>query len=558
MKTSLTQSISRILRSKRCVDHLVGVLLASVYLSALLITASDVGFARDEGFYFTASRSYQKWFDELFENPKSAVTQDRIDKYWRYNHEHPALMKTLFGFSERIFHKNLKLMNPSTANRFPGMLTAALTIYLLFIFGTELFGRSAGISAALFFALMPRVFYHSHLACFDIPITMMWLAVFYFYYKSLNSWRYGIIAGAVFGLALCTKLNAFFLPFLVVFHYVCLLIYQKRNKAPIPFPYGIIFGAILAPLIFLAHWPWIWNDTWYRLMEYMGFHSGHDHYNTAWFGENIVGPPTPIALPVGMTLVTVPSVIIALFLFGAAIRLDHHLPQFVRRKLSPESLPFGPKSVRGYDLLWLIALVFPIALISMPNVPIFGGTKHWMPAYPFMTLIAGFAVSRLIDIVSKLIPKVSASVCAIGVIAFVSLPPLHQTVTSHPFGLESYVPLIGGVPGAATLGMTRQFWGYTTRSIIPWLNTNFPNGANVEIHDTTVSSWRMYQEDGILNSSLRPSRLAESDVALLHHELHMIMVEARIWARYKTFTPAHVLTYQGVPIISIYVKDSGK
>ncbi len=583
----MKNAFSRFFAAGRRVDHMIGLGLASIYLAVLLATAQDIGFARDEGFYFSASRSYQKWFDVLFENPGKAFKQETVDQYWKYNHEHPALMKTLFGFSERIFHKKLGLMNPSTANRLPGMVSAAAILYLLFLFGSEIFDRRAGLCAALFFGLMPRIFYHAHLACFDVAVTLMWILVFYLYYRSLTSRKFGIAAGIAFGFALCTKLNAFFLPFVIGFHYACLFIYRKRRKEPLPSPSALIFGAVFAPIIFFLHWPWVWFDTGHRLLEYMGFHAGHPFYNTAWFGENVIGPPTPILMPAGMTLFTVPSVIMLLFLFGAAMRLGHHLPKFVERRLPAQIAPVGPVSANGFDLLWFISFAFPIALISMPHVPVFGGTKHWMPAYPAMVLIAGAAASRFMDVVSSLLQwvfvkegtptkqgdpenqggfekqgvptrgtrtEVFSKIAAVVLTVLVLLPPLQQTATSHPFGLESYVPLIGGAPGAATLGMTRQFWGYTTRSVIPWMNDHFPDGAKVEIHDTTVSSWRMYQEDGILNKNLRPVRLADSDVAFLHYELHMVLVEQLIWARYNTFAPTHLLTYQGVPILAIYTR----
>ncbi len=552
MKHRITAMTSRMRASKRLHRHLVGLLAGAVYLTALLATAKDVGFTRDEGFYFSAARSYQKWFDVLIENPSDALTKKTIDRYWSNNHEHPALMKTLFGFSERFFHKKWQLMGPSTAMRLPAMLTAAATLYLLIVFGAEIFGLRAGIAAALFFALMPRVFFHAHLACFDVPITFMWLLVFYLYYRSLASRRFGVAAGVALGFALAVKLNAFFIPFLAALHYAALALYQKRRGEPKASAWAFLFGAVLAPIIFLAHWPWVWHDTLPRLLGYMGFHSGHPHYNTAWFGENVVQAPTPILLPLGMTLFTVPTVIILLFCIGACLRLAHHLPDFIERRLGRTIHPVGPVSKNGFDLLWFLAAAFPIALISMPNVPVFGGTKHWMPSYPFIALIAGAAVSRMTEVVDEVVPARARTVSAVLLTTLVALPPLQQTITSHPFGLASYVPFIGGAPGAASIGLTRQFWGYTTRGVIPWLNDHHPEGARVEIHDTYPASWRMYIEEGSMSPAMKASNLASANVALMHHELHMVRNEAWIWNRFGTFSPAHVLTYQGVPIVSVY------
>ncbi len=88
--------------------------------------------------------------------------------------------------------------------------------------------------------------------------------------------------------------------------------------------------------------------------------------------------------------------------------------------------------------------------------------------------------------------------------------------------------------------------------ILPWLNEHVPNRGGVDFHDTAYPSIKMFHEEGLLRRDIRPARLSSSKVAILHHELHMVRNEAWIWNRYKSFTPVHVLTYQGVPIISVY------
>jgi 4-amino-4-deoxy-L-arabinose transferase-like glycosyltransferase len=534
-------------------DKLVGLALAAIYLAVLIASAKPLGFARDEGFYFSAARSYQAWFDLLLRDPSRALSPSEIDRYWRNNHEHPALMKTAFGFSNRLFDRTLGWLTPSTSFRLPGMLTAALCVFLIYLWASAALGPRAGWFAAIAFALLPRVFCHAHLACFDVPITFMWLLVSYCYWRSLSSWRFGILAGIAFGLSICVKLNAFFLPFVLGLHYLTLLWYCRRRKEfLLPKPWAFVFGFILAPLIFFAHWPWIWHDTFHRLLQYVGFHSTHSHYNTAWFGENIVGAPTPMALPAVMTLFTIPTVVIALFFVGTFLRLSLHLPPALERRFQNLAVRGVPPSRNGLDLLWLLAGAFSILLISLPSVPKFGGTKHWMPAFPFIAMVAGGAASRLADWAKGKLRVLPQRVVSTVAIAFLLLPPLQQTATSHPFGLASYVPLIGGAPGAATLGMTTQFWGYTTAGVLPWLNAHCPARSRVEFHDTAFQAYQMYVEEGQLRKDIAFSRLQQSDFALLQHELHMIRNEAWIWNEYDTIVPVHVLTYQGVPLISIY------
>ncbi len=541
--------------------HLPAVVVASAYLALLLITARPVGFSRDEGFYFKAARSYQGWFSVLFDEPGRAFRRESVDKHWRYNHEHPALMKVLFGFSHRLFHQSLGLLSPSTAYRLPGMVAAAMVIYLLFVWGAQLYGRPIGLFAALAFGFLPRVFYHAHLACFDVAITAAWLLVCYLYWRSLSSWRFGLAAGAAFGVAICVKLNAFFLPFLLGLHYLVLLAHRRRRLGRLAFkdgpkPWAFLFGLLVAPPIFLLHWPWLWFDTFTRLGRYVGFHAAHAHYNTAWFGENIIGPPTPLSLPVVMTLLTVPSVIVLLFVAGALVRLRHYVGRRLDQRLWSFWPTFGPPSQNGLDLLVWFSVIFPIALISMPHVPIFGGTKHWMPAYPFVALVAGIGVSHLIATVANGLPRLPRRVVQTLVVIALLVPAVQQSLTAHPHGLASYVPLAGGAPGAASLGMTRQFWGYTTAGIAPWLNENAPQGSTVFFHDTSAPSVEMFRRESIVRPDLQSARLRRADYALVHHELHMIMVEAWIWSDFRTHIPAHVLTYQGVPLVSVYRRPS--
>ena len=57
-----------------------------------------------------------------------------------------------------------------------------------------------------------RHFFHAHLTTFDVPVTAMifWLVVGFWF--SVRSRKWAGVAGVLFGLALLTKLNAFFVP----------------------------------------------------------------------------------------------------------------------------------------------------------------------------------------------------------------------------------------------------------------------------------------------------------------------------------------------------------
>jgi hypothetical protein len=548
-------------RAPRLRHHAVGLALGAAYLAVLLATAKDVGFARDEGFYFTASRLYQGWFDVLRDSPAQAFDGKIIERFWSYNSEHPAFMKTLFGFSERIFCDSLGWMSSATALRFPGMLTGALVVYLIYLFGSLAYGPREGLVGAIAFAAIPQPFYHAHLCCFDMPITAFWLLVVYLYWRSLSSTRFGIAAGVAFGIALCVKLNAMFLPFVVGGHYAVLTWRWRRapaaERGPAPKGWAFVSGAIFGPLIFLAHWPWLWHDTILHIGGYLAFHANHVHYNTAYFGDNIVKAPTPMSYPFVLTLFTVPTVTLALFLAGAFIRARHHLGGRWARFLIERTRIVGPGSRDGLDLLVLMAGLFPILLIAMPTTPKFGGTKHWMPAMPFMALLAGVGAARFADVAAAALTRLPGRLVRALALAIVLLPPVYETAASHPYGLAFYVPFVGGAPGAASLGMLRQFWGYTTEGVAQWLDLEVPKGGKVWFHDTAPSSVAMFKEQKIIRRDIRSTeKPSDAQFSLLHHELHMIHNESWIWNAYHSIVPAHVLTYQGVPLVSVYRKPA--
>jgi 4-amino-4-deoxy-L-arabinose transferase-like glycosyltransferase len=541
--------------------HAVGLALAVLYVVVLVRTAPDLGFARDEGFYFHASRTYAEWFNLLFTNPRAALERSAIDSAWGVNHEHPSLMKSLFGLSWLFLHQKWHILrSESLAFRLPGMLMGGLGLWITWLFGWRAFGARVGLVAAVLLALMPRVFYHAHLNCFDVPVMTMWVVVLYAYWRSTSgSLGWTVATGALWGLALETKHNAWFVPFLVVAHDLLSrgdLIVRDVRRGRFPVPMVLVAMAVLGPLIFWALWPWMWFDFLRtpdgrpgRLSEYVGFHMNHAYYNIEYLGHNWFRPPFPRSYSWGMIAFTVPGITLALALLGLAVHFRQGLRElaWVRDRSEDER--------RGTLLLVGMGFLVPLAPWFSTKTPIFGGTKHWFPAYPFLAVMAGlgfaYVAKRLEDNLSGRVRLRRAVPFALGVL--VTLPPLWQTAHSHPFGLSNYTPLAGGTPGSADLGLNRQFWGFTTGSLAPWFNANAPPGAAVYIHDTTFEAWDMLQRDGTLRRDLRAVwQVGEGDFAIVHHELHMNEVDYQIWTAYQSPAVTYVLTHDGVPIVSVY------
>lgn len=522
--------------------------LGLAYVTLLLRTSKSVGYARDEGFYSYAAAAVERWF-ELFGVPGARpFGQAAIDAHFGPVHEHPGLMKTLFAFSRHFLHEGLGLFpDPGTALRFPGMLMAGLAVAVLYLWGRQAEGRPAGIAAALAFALMPHVFFHAHLACLDLGAAAMWLLTSYLYFRAFTERRLGFViaAGVVYGLFLNTKHNAWLLPFALVAHlaFVRFVEWRRRAARKGPFvPHALLSVLLLGPPVFYAVWPWIWFSTGERLAEWVRFHLEHDYYNMAFLGHTYWEPPMPRLYAWLMTLGTVPAITLVLFALG--------LVDSARAAREP-----GATDRLTLDSFWLIGLGVSYAPWLSNETPIFGGTKHWVTAYPFLALFAarGFTLltAQLTALHAKLRERPDVVRCGLG--AVLAAGPLVMTLSSHPFGLSFYAPILGGVSGAASLGMNRSFWGYTTGSLTDVLNRRAKPNAGVYLHDTAVQSWELFRADGKVRPDLRGTlAISASSLALYHHEHHMQRVEYQTWVDYGTVRPVAMKLFQGVPITWLY------
>ncbi len=579
-------------------DWLIASTLCAVYCLWLLSTVRDLGYARDEGFYFQAADAYLDWFRILWSSPGEALSRETIDKYWRVNSEHPALIKSLFALSKAAFWDGVRLFpDRGTSYRFVGIAMSSLCVATIYFWGVRHlapFGvwlaRTGAVVAALSFALMPQVFYHAHLNCFDMPVTAMGVFTTYAYWRALQTrrWTWAIGTALLYGLMLNSKHNAWLLPFALVGHLLWSHggeLWRGVRAGKPRLPIVLVLMATVGPLVFYATWPWIWHDTIDRFRDYVVFHTRHVFYNMEFLGETYYQPPFPRAYAWLMTAATVPAITLALFAAGVVI--------YARREVFGRVWPWF-QSLRGKRTdgvvlgdaelttqstmsLWLMCIGVHYAPWLFTSTPIFGGTKHWMTAYPYLALFAGYAFVWVCIHLTSLLRASSAArstgvaitpppptpsahtdvwwrrVVPVVVAVCSVVAPLVMTVQSHPWGLAAYTPIVGGAAGAATLGLNRSFWGYSTGAIQDEINAAAPKGARVFVHDTAMQSWHMFEVDKRLRKDLRPQLgVSGSDLGIYHHEQHMAQVEYMLWTDYGTTTPIHVGTYDGVPVVWLY------
>jgi hypothetical protein len=593
--------LGRALRSTGLIATLIGLLTVLV----LLRGEREIGYVRDEGVYFEASRHYAAWVVRFMEEGEAANTAEIRDRYFGINHEHPALMKVIAGLSARLLaeppapaiaaeieaipepHKRawrhelaaveggkFPILREGAAMRLPAILLAGFGAALLFVVGRRLGdGTLGGLLAVGWFLLSPRVAFHASLHTFDVPIAIMTLVLALVWLRALSDWRWGLLIGPLLGLAIGVKHNALFLGPLFALHlWVCLALRWRqtgvRPRLVQLLPLPLVSMATLGPLVAIGTWPWLWDDTVARITEYFVFHSEHSYYNMEFRGVNYNRPPLPIAYPFVMTWATVASGLLLLAGIGVMLALRtvrnpralRHLGRFGahrgRAKLERGLVrarwyqPIPELDGREEPLLLVGFALFPICLIALPSIPIFGGTKHWLTAYPFLALLAAMAWGRLwwrARVLLRTWPKLMHRAPPVVLIA-VLLPGAWATVHGHPYNLSQYAPLAGGPRGAAVAGYNRGFWGH---AIVSVLEQESLADRNVYLHDVHRLAAEQYRREGRW-PGWTPSGLGRADVALLFPEKHMLTDEIAIWESFGTTQPSMVITIDDVPITIVY------
>lgn len=547
----------------------IGLLLALCNYIAIRATGRFVGFVRDEGYYFKAGEQYFEWYRLLWRNVWSGrlldtFTDATIVRAWDYNHEHPVLIKTLMGFTWWFTHEVLGIASGAEGFRVVGALFAALCTGFTFALARRAgVGRPFAVFAGMAWWLMPHNFFHSHLACFDVPVTAMTVLVVYAYLAGRRTLRGAIIAGIVFGLACATKHNALFLSILLVMHFV-IARWREINIEPgpggglrlPPIPLAFACMLIAAPLIMYLHWPYLWHHPFTRFGSYLGYHMNHEHYPVAFGDVLLVKPPFPSSFPWLMTWFTMPETTLLLGMLGMGLGL-RTLWRGWRGTLQASD---GATSVDGDRppstmLMWGLMAIFPLALIALPGTPKFGGIKHWMPATPFIALFAALALERAVAATRGWLAERWHGWWAGGLVALALLPSLIGTVVTVGNGDSYYNSFAGLVRGGAEHNLQRTFWGHAGHRLIIDAMNQLPDGSRVFFHRTNFDSYNQYKRDGLLKSTIQyASDVRSSDYAIIFHQVGYVEEYYQVWKEYQTRSPAAGVYLEGVPLVTLYAR----
>ena len=359
---------------------------------------------------------------------------DVVDAVFRDNAEHPPLGRLLLGIASTLGEPvELTLAgsrDPVGLYVRSGRIAPALIFGLMVGFiaseTARRYGRGAGIAAGVSLAIMPRVFAHAHLAALDTFIAASWSMALLAAARAAEGRRptLGIaLAGLAWGLALLTKIHAWFLPPIVL---AWCLWHLKPVRALLAWMAWLASGLAL----FVAGWPWLWSDPLGRLRAYLGTGVDRVAIQVLYFGRVYADRDVPWHYPWVYLAVTVPVGLLILGAWG-----------LIACAKSRRADPFPVLLVGSIAL-------FPIVFST--RIPVYDGERLFLMAFPLMAILIGRGFADRWDAWGRR-----------GRIALVLLlvGQGYGEVAFHPFGLSYYNLLVGGLPGAERLGLELTYWG---------------------------------------------------------------------------------------------------
>ena len=543
------------------IDFLLAAAVTIFVFLMIFLTNDSFGFVRDEGFYMKAANHMADWYESIGTNISNGefakiFSKKEIDRYFNYNSEHPPFMKELFGLSQFIFARKLGIMSAPMSARLAAAVFAALTALMIYLFGLIFFSRMTAAVSPLLFFMMPHIFFHSHLACFDMPILFFWSATFILYIFCLKTKKTSVhaLTALFFAFGMATKHNVLFIPILLFVSWLFFYAFSYRKEAG----YGSFIGFFRAipkvfwfmviislPVYFLI-WPRMWFNTFDRLMTYAEFHGKHVNYLNYYFGTPLKNGPFPFSFPWAMTFFTTPTPQLVCFFAG----ILYFCRDFLKSEKTCE---------KEAAFAMITGSLFPIFLIALPSVPIFGGIKHWFTGYPLMLTAGVFAIE---ESVKKLIKtsnfKKNLVISALFTLAAVSL--ISPNIKFAKRGAAFYNELIGGAQGAAEARMQRNFWGYDMIDLADTLNREAPKNAKLFImtgyEGLNPNSFRFMADAGMIRSDIKATNtLHEADFALFFYEKQNEHVLNNIAYEFGTVRPLAVSSTDSVFYSALFRRE---
>lgn len=298
-----------------------------------------------------------------------------------------------------------------------------------------------------------------------------------------------VATSVVFGCALATKLNV---PFALAAIGIWALWERKPRRTIAALAAAMLLGVVFS----FAIWPWMYFDTAQRLSEYIAFHTRHYPIAMYYLGGLYKSMLPPWHAPWVMAAVTIPLTTLAFATLG--------LWRTTRGAVATGETFLGRLAV--------LITVVQIGALSLPNVPVYGGEKLFLPAFAFIAILAGLGLWKIQE-------ELTNTSARVAILAVLLSPGLLGLVAYRGSYLSYFGEWFGGVRGATAAGMERQYYDLAYPDIASALNQQLPTGGCVAVLPNPkeyTSYFERWQRLGLLRPGHHPLLARASPLCRSH------------------------------------------
>ena len=548
----------------------IGAAVGVVTLAAMVATEPRMAIVWDEGFVLGRQARVRMWFRALADPPVFArdwvppgvelvqpdvppapplrpddidsraklFSRRALDWFWPFAREEPHGHPPFYAIEGLIGDRLAPGWADLPRARLGPMLAFSLTAGVIWWWTARRWGGWGASLAAGACAMQPNLFGHGHYATVDALLTSLWVLAVVAFAEAVDCpdrrwprWGWVVAFGVLCGMAADSKLTGWFLPLPFL---AWASLYRDRRGG-----IALAVAGVIGALTLYAFCPPLWGDPVGGLERF--FRSNLTRGRTipipVQFLGRVYNTPSE-SLPWFNTLVWTALVTPVGFLGLALVGAGRGLGSFFPRGGAADE-----QSRRLGRIAVLVGLHwgFLLALRAMPHTPGHDGVRLFLPAFGMLAIGSGIGAARVVGRFGKWGKVVVVLALAEGAISIGVMMPVP---------LSYFSPVVGGLPGAAKLGMEpTYFWDGLTDEALDWLNQNTPPGRTVRFA-TFPTSWLYLKQTGRLRAGLAPIDPGRPAWLVVQNRPGAFgSFEQDLVAR---GTPAFAVSKMGVPLVLIY------
>jgi hypothetical protein len=236
-----------------------------------------------------------------------------------------------------------------------------------------------------------------------------------------------------------------------------------------------------------------------------------------------------------MILITIPPLTLICSLSGLVLSAARETRQWRARQ---------PSAFLG--TFFTVNALTALSLTLFKNIPIYDGVRLFLPAFAFLAGLAGIGSYHLVQFLAREKPREVASRAIAATVMLFSAISLARI---HPFELSYFNILVGGLNGAARIGLESTYWNDTfTLDLAGTMNAKYRNSVFSEVAGLKYT-FRYYKEIGVLDESIA-QHPTDYDYYLLQYRQGWFRGTDWFYSNYMT--PEYAVQREGVPLLEIY------